>query len=67
MDMEHRLMKCLRSECPDVKGIHNFAFLEPYDYLNMFSAPHTMTAFRVAALVMTLGDGHTEVWPATEL
>ena len=64
--LEKQVMERIRSECPDVEWVHNFAVLGPYDYLDVFRAPDTQTAFTVATLVRTLGHAHTEVWGATE-
>ena len=64
--LEKQVMERIRSECPDVEWVHNFAVLGPYDYIDVFRAPDTQSAFKVATLVRTLGHAHTEVWGATE-
>ena len=64
--LEKQVMERIRSECPQVEWVHNFALLGPYDYLDVFRAPDTETAFKVATLIRTLGHAHTEVWGATE-
>lgn len=64
--LEKEVMERIRSTCPQVEWVHNFAVLGPYDYLDVFRAPDTQTAFKVATLVRTFGHAHTEVWGATE-
>jgi uncharacterized protein with GYD domain len=65
-ELERQAMERIRSECPQVEWVHNFALLGPYDYLDIFRAPDLDTAFKVATLVRTFGHAHTEVWAATE-
>jgi uncharacterized protein with GYD domain len=65
-DLERRVMKRIPSECPGVEWVNNYAVLGPYDYLDVFKAPDTDTAFKVAGLVRTFGHAQTEVWTATE-
>jgi len=64
--LEKKVMERIRSECPDVKWIHNFAVLGPYDYLDIFSSPDEQSAFKVSAIIRSFGHAHTEVWNATE-
>ncbi|MEM5787410.1 MAG: GYD domain-containing protein, partial [Syntrophobacteraceae bacterium] len=56
----------VRSECPEVEWVHNFAILGPYDYVDVFRAPDEMVAFKVATIIRTYGHCVTEVWTATE-
>jgi len=65
-ELERQVMEKLRSECPEVEWVHNFAILGPYDYLDIFRAPNEETAFKIATLVRTFGHCTTEVWTATE-
>jgi uncharacterized protein with GYD domain len=65
-ELEREAMNRIRSECPQVEWVHNFAVLGPYDYVDIFRAPDLDTAFKVATLVRTFGQAHTEVWAATE-
>ncbi len=65
-DLENKVMEKVRTECPDVEWLHNFAILGPYDYLDVFRAPDEQTAFKMATLIRTFGHCTTEVWTATE-
>ncbi len=64
--IEKRVMERIRSECSEVEWVHNLAVLGPYDYLDIFRAPNTQTAFKVSTIVRSFGHAHTEVWNATE-
>src|SRR3990170_8586017 len=55
----------IREQCPDVKWLGNYALLGPYDYLDMYEAPDSDTANKVALLVRSLGHATTETWVAT--
>jgi uncharacterized protein with GYD domain len=65
-DLERQVMERIRTECPEVQWVHNFAVLGPYDYVDIFRAPNSDTAFKVATLVRTFGHAYTEIWTATE-
>ena len=65
-ELEQQVMERIRSECPQVEWVHNFAILGPYDYLDIFRAPDMDTAFKVATIVRTFGHANTEVWAASE-
>ena len=64
--LEQQAMERIRSECPEVKWINNYAILGSWDYLDIFEAPDIETATKVSTLVRTFGHAHTEVWAATE-
>jgi uncharacterized protein with GYD domain len=59
-------MEQVRSECPGVEWVGNYAILGPWDYLDIFRAPDIETAMKVATLIRTFGHAQTEVWPGTE-
>lgn len=65
-ELEHSVMERIRSECPKVEWVHNLAVLGPYDYIDIFHAPDTETAFKVATLVRSFGHAHTEIWEGIE-
>jgi len=65
-ELEKRVMERIRSECPQVEWVHNYAVLGPYDYLDVFRAPDLDTAFKVATIIRSFGHAHTEVWGATQ-
>lgn len=60
-EVEERIKK----DCPGVTWVANYAVLGPCDYLDIFDAPDTETATKVALLVRSFGHGTTETWVAT--
>ncbi|ABQ26690.1 GYD domain-containing protein [Geotalea uraniireducens] len=65
-ELESKAVKCISTECPQVKWVHNFAILGGCDYLDIFQAPDMDTAIKVATIVRTFGHASTEVWGAVE-
>ncbi len=65
-DFEKRAVDHIEKECPDVKWLHSYALLGPYDYLDIFSAPDLDTALKVSAMIRTFGRAHSEIWGATD-
>ncbi|MGF1613132.1 MAG: GYD domain-containing protein [Gammaproteobacteria bacterium] len=65
-DLENRVMARIRSECPNIEWLGNYAILGPWDYLDVFRAPDIDTATKVSTLIRTFGHAHTELWTATE-
>lgn len=65
-DLEKSAVGRIEKECPDVKWAGSYALLGGYDYLDIFSAPDTTTAFKVSAILRSFGRSHSEVMPATE-
>ncbi len=65
-ELEKKVMERIRAECPQVEWVHNYAILGPYDYLDVFRAPDSVDAFKVATIIRTFGHAHTEVWGAQE-
>ncbi len=65
-DFEKRAVKHIEQECPDVKWLHSYVLLGPYDYLDIFTAPDIDSALKVSTLIRTFGRAHSEIWEATE-
>lgn len=65
-ELEHQVAERIKSECPNVEWLENFAVLGPYDYVDIFKAPDVDSATKVSAIVRTFGHAYTEIWPATE-
>lgn len=63
--LEKEVMAQVRSQCPEVKWLHSYAVLGPYDYLDIFEAADVAMAMQVATLIRTFGHAESEVWPAT--
>ena len=64
--LEKEVTSRIQSACPNVDWRANWVVLGPYDYVDVFEAPDTETAMKVATIVRTFGHAQTEVWPATE-
>lgn len=54
----------VKQQCPEVKWIANYSVFGPYDYVDVFEAPHNESAAKVALLVRSFGHSTTEIWPA---
>jgi uncharacterized protein with GYD domain len=65
-ELEKKVIERIRTECPQVEWIHNYAILGPYDYLDIFRAPGSADAFKVATIIRSFGHAHTEIWSAKE-
>ncbi|HSM75675.1 MAG TPA: GYD domain-containing protein [Desulfobacterales bacterium] len=64
--LEKKVITHIRSECPQVEWIANYAVLGPYDYLDVFRAADPADAFRVSTIVRLFGHARTEIWAAEE-
>lgn len=58
--------KHIQSECREARWISSFAVLGGADYVDIFSAPDSVTAMKVATIVRSFGHASTEVWPAID-
>lgn len=64
--LEKDVVRHIRTDCPGVKWVHNYALLGPWDYLDIFEAPDHESALKVATLVRIYGHAQTEILGATE-
>jgi uncharacterized protein with GYD domain len=64
-ELNRQVADRIKQECPDVKWLANYAVLGPCDYLDVFEAPDSETATKVALLVRSFGHATTETWVAT--
>ncbi len=64
--LEQQAAGHIKTDCPEVEWIGNYAVLGPYDYVDIFRAPDCDTAAKVSAIVRSYGHAHTEIWAATD-
>jgi uncharacterized protein with GYD domain len=65
-DFEKRASSHIKQECPEVKWLHSYAVMGPYDYLDIFTAPDFNMALKVSAIIRSFGRSQSEIWPATD-
>jgi uncharacterized protein with GYD domain len=65
VDLNKQVAERIKKECHGVKWIANYAVLGPTDYIDIFDAPDTETATKVALIVRSFGHATTETWIAT--
>jgi uncharacterized protein with GYD domain len=64
-DLNKQVEEHVRRECPAVKWLANYAVLGPCDYVDIFEAPDSDAATRIALIVRSFGHATTETWIAT--
>lgn len=64
-ELNRQVADRIKQGCPDVKWLANYSVLGPCDYLDIFEAPDSETATKVALLVRSFGHATTETWMAT--
>ncbi len=62
--LEKLVSERIRTECPQVKWLANYAILGPYDYLDLFEAPDETVAAKVVMIIRSFGHAQTETWTA---
>lgn len=65
-ELNKQVEERIKKECPGVKWVANYAVLGPCDYLDVFEAPDSDMATKVALLVRSFGHATTETWVATQ-
>jgi len=65
VELNKRVEERIKTECPTVRWVANYAVLGPCDYLDIFEAPDADTAIKVALIVRSFGHATTETWMAT--
>ena len=64
-DLNKQVEERIKKECPGVKWVGNYAVLGPCDYVDIFEAPDSDAATKVALLIRSFGHATTETWVAT--
>lgn len=64
-ELNRQVEERIKRECSEVRWLANYAVLGPCDYLDIFEAPDSEAATKVALLVRSLGHATTETWVAT--
>ena len=62
--MSKEWIKKVHTQCPEVKFLHHFALLGPYDFMDIYEAPDIETAQRVSLISRAAGALSAESWPA---
>jgi uncharacterized protein with GYD domain len=65
VELNRRVEERIKTECPTVRWVANYAVLGPCDYLDIFEAPDADAATKVALIVRSFGHATTETWMAT--
>jgi uncharacterized protein with GYD domain len=63
--LERKVTDRIHKQCPEVKWISSYSVLGPYDYVDIFEAPDSEAATKVALIIRSFGLGTTETWIAT--
>ncbi len=64
-ELNQKVGRRIKEDCPQVKWLANYAVLGGCDYLDIFEAPDNETATKVALLVRSFGHATTETWVVT--
>jgi uncharacterized protein with GYD domain len=64
-ELNRQVTDRIKRGCPGVNWLANYAVLGPCDYLDVFEAPDTDTATKVALLARSFGHATTEIWVVT--
>ncbi|MBM4169646.1 MAG: GYD domain-containing protein [Ignavibacteria bacterium] len=57
-------LEAVKTKCPEVKWLHHYALLGPYDFIDIYEAPNEEVAAKVSMITMSLGAVKAESWAA---
>jgi len=57
-------LETVKTKCPEVKWLHHYALLGPYDFIDIYEAPNEEVAAKVSMITMSLGAVKAESWTA---
>ena len=63
-NLGRKWLEQVKQKCPDVKFLHHYALLGPYDFLDIYEAPDEETAAKVAMISLQKGAFQAESWIA---
>jgi uncharacterized protein with GYD domain len=63
-NLGRKWLEQVRQKCPEVKFLHHYALLGPYDFLDIYEAPDEETAAKVAMISLQKGAFQAESWTA---
>ena len=63
-NLGRKWLEQVKQKCPDVKFLHHYAPLGPYDFLDIYEAPDEETAAKVAMISLQKGAFQAESWTA---
>ena len=63
-NLGRKWLEQVKQKCPDVKFLHHYALLGPYDFLDIYEAPDEETAAKVAMISLQKGAFQAESWTA---
>lgn len=66
MALERRVADKIKKDCRQIEWRSNLAVSGPYDYLDVFEAPDSDEAMKVAGIVRAEGEAQVEIWLAKD-
>ena len=53
----------IKKSCPEIKWLHHYAILGPFDFMDIYEADDEEEAAKVAMITMANGAVEAETWP----